>query len=70
MLLGKGHKFLESGRYQEALDKALSAKKLDLSEQFEWLCHAIEGKARFHLGDSENALPALQRAREILARKL
>ena len=70
MLLGKGHKFLESGRYQDALEKALAAKNLDLSEQFEWLRHAIEGKARFHLGDRENALPALHQARDILARKL
>ena len=26
MLLGKGHKFLQKGRYQEALEKALKAK--------------------------------------------
>ena len=50
MLLGKGHKFLESGRYQEALEKALKAKDLKLDEQFEWLCHSIEGKSRYHLG--------------------
>jgi len=70
MLLGKGHKFLQNGRYQEALEKALKAKNLKLDEQFEWLCHSIEGKSRFYLGDKENALPSLQRAQEILAAKL
>jgi hypothetical protein len=69
MLLGKGHKFLEKGRYREALGKALQAKNLQLEEQFEWLCCSIEGKSRYHLGDSENALPALRRAAEILAAK-
>jgi tetratricopeptide (TPR) repeat protein len=69
MLLGKGHKFLEAGRYREALEKALKAKRLQLDEQFEWLCHSIEGKSRFHLGDEENALPALRRAQKILASK-
>jgi len=70
MLLGKGHKFLENGRYQEALAKALKAKNLKLEEQFEWLCHSIEGKSRYHLGDKENALPPLRRAQTILAAKL
>ena len=70
MLLGKAHKFLENGRYQEALDKALKAGELDLAEQFEWLCHSIEGKARYHLGDKQNALPALQKAQEILSAKV
>ena len=70
MLLGKGHKFLENGRYQEALAKALKAKNLKLEEQFEWLCHSIEGKSRYHLGDKENALPPLRRAQAILAAKL
>lgn len=70
MLLGKGQEFLDNGRYQEALEKALKAKDLNLEEQFEWLCHSIEGKSRYHLGDKENALPALQRAEEILASKL
>ncbi len=70
MLLGKGHKFLENGRYQEALEKALKAKSLKLEEQFEWLCHSIEGKSRYHLGDKEKALPSLRRAQEILASKL
>lgn len=70
MLLGKGHKFLESGRYEEALEKALKARNLKLEEQFEWLCHSIEGKSRYHLGDKENALISLQRAKEILASKV
>lgn len=70
MLLGKGHKFLESGRYEEALEKALKAKNLNLVEQFEWLCHTIEGKSRYHLGDKENALASLRKAKEILASKL
>ncbi len=70
MLLGKGHKLLENGRYQEALEKALKAKNLKLEEQFEWLCHSIEGKSRYHLGDKENALPALRRAQEIWTSKL
>jgi len=69
MLLGKGHKFLESGRYEEALEKALKAKNLKLEEQFEWLCHTIEGKSRYHLGDKENALLCLQKAKEILTLK-
>ena len=70
MLLGKGHKFLESGRYEEALEKALKAKNLNLTEQYEWLCHTIEGKSRYHLGDKENALVSLRKAKEILAAKL
>jgi len=70
MLLGKGHKYLQSGRYREALEKALKAKNLELEEQFEWLCHFIEGKSRYHLGDQENALVSLQRAEEILTSKL
>jgi len=70
MLLGKGHKFLENGRYQEALERALKAKSLNLEEQFEWLCHSIEGKSRYHLGDKEKALPSLRKAQEILASKL
>ncbi|MCH8105786.1 MAG: hypothetical protein IIC58_09830 [Proteobacteria bacterium] len=70
LLLGKGHKLFESGRYQQALEKALKAKKLELEEQFEWLCHSIEGKSRYHLGDKENALVALKRAQQILASKL
>ncbi len=70
MLLGKGHKFLESGRYEEALEKALKAKNLKLEEQFEWLCHSIEGKSRYHLGDKENALASLQRAKDILEKKV
>ena len=70
MLLGKGHKFLQNGRYQEALEKALKAKSLKLEQQYEWLCHTIEGKSRYYLGDIENALPSLQRAQEILASKL
>ena len=70
MLLGKGHKLLQSGLYQEALEKALKARRLNLGEQHEWLSHTIEGKSRYYLGDKENALPALQRAKEILALKL
>ena len=70
MLLGKGHKLLQNGRYQEALEKALKAKSLKLDEQFEWLCHSIEGKSRYYLGDKENALPSLKRAQVILAVKL
>ncbi len=69
MLLGKGHKLFENGRYQESLERALKAKRLQLDEQFEWLCHSIEGKSRFHLGDRDNALPALRKAQEILASK-
>jgi len=70
LLLGKGHKLFKSGRYQQALEKALKAKNLELEEQFEWLCHSIEGKSRYHLGDKENALVALERAQQILASKL
>jgi len=70
MLLGKGHKLLEKGLYQEALDKALKAKKLNLEEHFVWLCHTIEGKSRYHLGDKKNALDSLRKAKEILAPKL
>lgn len=70
MLLGKGHKFLENGRYEEALEKAQKASKLKLEEQFEWLCHTIEGKSRYHLGDRQNALIALRKAEVILLAKL
>ena len=70
MLLGKGHKYLHNGRYREALEKALKAKNLVLEEQFEWLCHSIEGKSRYHLGDPENALLSLRKAEDILISKL
>ena len=70
MLLGKGHKYLQKGRYKEALEKALKAQNLELEEQFEWLCHSIEGKSRYHLGDQENALVSLRRAEGILSSKL
>jgi hypothetical protein len=70
MLLGAAHKHLQNGRYQKALDKALKAKRLKLEEQFEWLCHSIEGKSRYYLGDKENALPSSKRAQEILSVKL
>lgn len=70
MLLGKGHKFFESGRYEEALERALKAKNLKLDEQFEWLCHSIEGKSRYHLGDKENALIPLRKAKKILKLKI
>ena len=70
MLLGKGHKYLESCRYEDALEKALKAKNLKLEEQFEWLCHSIEGKSRYHLGDKENALISLRKAKEILTSKV
>ena len=70
MLLGKGHKLLENGRYQQALEKALKAKELKLEQQFEWLCHSIEGKSRYYLGDRENALVSLRKAESILASKL
>jgi tetratricopeptide (TPR) repeat protein len=66
MLLGKAHKLLEKGLYSEALARALKAKNLKLTEQFQWLCYSIEGKARYHLGDKENALPALKQALQIL----
>ena len=66
MLLGKGHKHLQNGRYNAALEKALKAKNLKLERQFEWLCHSIEGKSRYHLGDRENALISLRKAEKIL----
>ena len=69
MLLGKGHKLLQNGRYEEALERALKASSLKLDEQFEWLCHTIEGKSRYHLGDRENALIALRKAETILLSK-
>ena len=66
LLLGKAHKQLDRGRYRDALERALKAKKLQLSEQFEWLSYSIEGKARYQLGDPQNALPALQKAEALL----
>ncbi len=66
LLLGKANKRLENGRYRDALERALKAKKLPLNPHFAWLCHSIEGKSRYHLGDSENALPALRKAEELL----
>ena len=66
LLLGKAHKQLDRGRYRDALERALSAQKLQLSQQFEWLSYSIEGKARYYLGDSKNALPALQKAEALL----
>ena len=69
MLLGKGHKLLQNGRYEEALERALKASSLKLDEQFEWLCHTIEGKSRYHLGDRENALIALRKGEAILQSK-
>ena len=67
LLLGKGHKYLRNGRYKEALVKAQKAKKLRMGTQLEWLCHSIDGKSRYHLGDRENALVALRKAEAILA---
>lgn len=66
LLLGKAHKHLDGGRYREALERALKAQELELSEQFEWLSYSLEGKARYRLGDSQNALPALQKAEALL----
>ena len=70
LLLGKGHKLLERGKYSQALDQAVKAQQLGPEGEFEWLGHAIEGKARFHLGDLENARPALRKALAMLAAKL
>jgi hypothetical protein len=67
LLLGKGQKYLRKGRYKEALAKAQKAKKLRMGAQLEWLCHSIDGKSRYHLRDSKNALVSLRRAEEILA---
>lgn len=66
LLLGKANKRLDSRQYEDALERALMAQKLKLSEQFEWLAYSIEGKARAHLGDLENALPALKKAEALL----
>lgn len=66
LLLGKAHKQLDRGRYRDALERALKAQKLQLSEQFEWLSYSIEGRARYQLGDLQNALPALQKAEALL----
>ena len=66
LLLGKAHKRLDQERYHDALELAKRAQRLKLSEQFEWLSYSIEGKARYRLGDHENALPALRRAEELL----
>ena len=67
MILGKGNKYLQNGKYEAALEKALKAKSLDLEEHFEWLCHSIEGKARYQLGEKEEALLAFRKAEEVLA---
>ena len=66
MLLGKANKQLENRRFEDALARALRAQQLPLGEQFEWLSYSVEGKARCHLGDFENALPALRRAEAAL----
>ncbi len=66
LLLGKAHKQFENRRFGEALERALRAQRLPLTEQFEWLSYSIEGKSRCHLGDFENALPALRRAESAL----
>ena len=66
LLLGKAHRQLDRGHYRDALERALKAQKLELSEQFEWLSYSIEGRARYRLGDSINALPALQKAEALL----
>lgn len=66
LLLGKANKQLENRKFNDALERALRAQQLPLGEQFEWLSYSIEGKARSHLGDFENALPALKRAEALL----
>ncbi len=66
LLLGKAHKQFENRRFDDALERALRAQQLPLTEQFEWLSYSIEGKSRCHLGDFENALPALRRAESVL----
>ncbi len=66
LLLGKANKQFEDRRFDQALERALAAQRLELTPQFEWLSYSIEGKARSHLGDFENALPALRRAEAVL----
>lgn len=66
LLLGKAQKQLDSRQFEDALERALMAQQLKLSEQFEWLAYSIEGKARAHLGDLEKALPALKKAEALL----
>ena len=43
LLLGKANRQLQNAQYEDALERALRAKKLPLKSQYAWLCAMIEG---------------------------
>lgn len=67
MILGKGQKHFDNGRYREALERSLRAGQLALDPQFALLRHSIAGKSHYHLGDHAKALTALREAERTLA---
>ena len=69
LLLGKAQKLFQQRRFDEALERALRAKTLQLDPHFKLLCYSLEGKSRAHLGDLDNALAPL-RAADDIARQL
>lgn len=69
LLLGKAQKRFDQRRFAETLECTQKAQKLDLDAHFKLLCYSLEGKARAHLGDFENALEPL-RAADDIARQL
>ena len=69
LLLGKAQKLFDQRRFAEVLERTQKAKTLELEAHFQLHCYSLEGKARAHLEDFENALKPLHAADEI-ARKL
>ena len=70
LLLGKAQKRFDQRRFAETLECTQRARKLDLDAHFQLLCYSLEGKARAHLGDLDNALEPLRAAAEIARRLL
>ena len=70
LMLDKGQKLIASGDYRGALERALEARQLDLSPQFEWLSYMVEGKARFNLLQLDEAMTALRQAETMVQAEL
>ena len=70
LMLDKGQKLIAAGDYRGALERALEARQLDLSPQFEWLSYMVEGKARFNLLQLDEAMTALRQAETMVQAEL
>lgn len=65
LLLGKAQKLFDQRRFAEVLERTQKAGELELDAHFRLLCYSLEGKARAHLEDFDNALQPLRSADEI-----